>query len=159
MSIFQDVKDLANGYPKSKSWYREQLQFGLQDYTGAFNVGDIIFFNYSAQTPDLPFWDTFPMVRIRRVDYQKKQFEGGNIHYLRPHNRQSMAKAWGAGSISYPRRCHHKYFMSSCTRVYDVPQEEMDDMVPIPVEQFVIRPPGLGRVMEVPSSIIWSRLK
>ena len=49
--------------------------------------------------------------------------------------------------------------MSSVTRAYNVPSEELKDMTPLPVEQFVIRPPGLGRVMEVPSSIIWSRLK
>ena len=66
----------------------KQLQFGLQSYTGAFTVGDIIFFNYSAQTPDLLFWDTFPMVQITDVDYDNKQFSGGNIHYLRPSTRK-----------------------------------------------------------------------
>ena len=159
MSIFTDVKELASGMPQSKSWYREQLQYGLESYTGFFSLGDIIFFNYSAQTPNLLFWDTFPMVLITDVDYDKKQFSGGNMHYLRPNSRQSMANTWAAGSISYPMRCHHKYFMSSVTRAYNVPQDELRDMTPLPVEQFVIRPKGLGRTMEVPSSIIWSRLK
>ena len=49
--------------------------------------------------------------------------------------------------------------MSSVTRAYNVPLDELNDMTPLPVEQFVIRPKGLGRTMEVPSSIIWSRLK
>ena len=62
MSVFADIKELAGGMPMNKTWYREQLQYGLEEYTGAFEVGDIIFFNYSAATPDLPFWDTFPMV-------------------------------------------------------------------------------------------------
>ena len=159
MSIFTDVKDLAGGVTQSKQWYREQLQYGLESYEGGFTVGDIIFFNYSAQTPDLPFWDTFPMVLITDVDYQKMQFSGGNMHYLRPNVRKSVASAWASGSISYPMRCYHKYFMSSVTRAYNVPQDEMRDMTPLPVEQFVIRPSGLGRTMEVPSSIIWSRLK
>ena len=70
MSIFTDIKELAEGKAQSKQWYREQLQYGLEDYTGAFTVGDIIFFNYSAQTPDLKWWDTFPMVLISDVDYQ-----------------------------------------------------------------------------------------
>ena len=48
MSIFTDVKDLAGGAMQSKQWYREQLQYGLESYTGAFTLGDIIFFNYSA---------------------------------------------------------------------------------------------------------------
>ena len=159
MSIFTDVKDLAEGVKQSKSWYREQLQYGLEEYQGALTVGDIVFLYYSAQTPDLQFWDTFPMVLITDVDFQKKQFSGGNMHYLRPNSRRSMASTWAAGSISYPMRCHHKYFMSSVTRAYNVPQEELRDMTPLPIEQFVIRPKGLGRVMEVPSSIIWSRLK
>ena len=159
MSIFTDVKDLAGGIKQSKQWYREQLQYGLEAYEGAFIVGDIVFFNYSAQTPDLKFWDTFPMVLITDVDYQKKQFSGGNMHYLRPNSRQSMANTWAAGSISYPMRCHHKYFMNSVTSAYNVPSEELKDMTPLPVEHFVIRPKGLGRTMEVPSSIIWSRLK
>ena len=81
MSIFTDVKDLAGGKSQSKQWYREQLQYGLESYEGGFTVGDIIFFNYSAQTPDLKFWDTFPMVLITDVDYQKMQFSGGNMHY------------------------------------------------------------------------------
>ena len=159
MSIFTDVKDLAGGVKQSKQWYREQLQYGLEEYTGGFTVGDIIFFNYSAQTPNLKFWDTFPMVLVTDVDYQKMQFSGGNMHYLRPNVRRGVAVAWAAGSISYPMRCHHKYFMSSVTRAYNVPQDELRDMTPLPVEQFVIRPSGLGRTMEVPSSIIWSRLK
>ena len=46
MSIFTDVKDLAGGATQSKQWYREQLTYGLEDYTGGFTVGDIIFFNY-----------------------------------------------------------------------------------------------------------------
>ena len=159
MSIFTDVKDLAGGVKQSKQWYREQLQYGLESYTGGFTVGDIIFFNYSAQTPNLKFWDTFPMVLVTDVDYQKKQFSGGNMHYLRPNVRRGVASAWASGSISYPMRCYHKYFMSSVTRAYNVPQEEFREMTPLPVEQFVIRPKGLGRTMEVPSSIIWSRLK
>tara|TARA_B100000131_G_C18076621_1_gene596626 strand:- start:778 stop:1257 length:480 start_codon:yes stop_codon:yes gene_type:complete len=159
MSIFTDVKELASGIPQSKSWYREQLTFGLQEYEGAFQVGDIIFFNYSAQTPDLPWWDTFPMVLITDVDYDKMQFSGGNLHYLRPGTRKMVAGNWADGALSYPMRCHHKYFMSSATRVYNVPNEELNDMTPLPVEQFVIQPKGIGKILEVPSAIIWGRLK
>ena len=39
MSIFTDVKDLAGGVKQSKQWYREQLQYGLEDYVGGFTVG------------------------------------------------------------------------------------------------------------------------
>ena len=156
MSIFTDVKDLAGGKSQSKQWYREQLQYGLEDYTGGFIVGDIIFFNYSAQTPDLKFWDTFPMVLITDVDYGKKQFSGGNMHYLRPNSRKSMANTWAAGSISYPMRCHHKYFIGRASNIRLVPAVDLRDFVPLPSEQFV-RELGGVRV-EIPSSFIWSRL-
>ena len=46
MSVFADIKELAGGMPMNKTWYREQLQYGLEEYTGAFEVADIIFFNY-----------------------------------------------------------------------------------------------------------------
>ena len=156
MSIFTDVKDLAGGKSQSKQWYREQLQYGLESYQGGFIVGDIIFFNYSAQTPDLKFWDTFPMVLITDVDYGKKQFSGGNMHYLRPNSRKSMANTWAAGSISYPMRCHHKYFIGRASNIRLVPAVDLRDFVPLPSEQFV-RERGGVRV-EIPSSFIWSRL-
>ena len=38
MSIFNDVKDLAGGQPKSRDWYRSQLLYGLQDYDGGFRT-------------------------------------------------------------------------------------------------------------------------
>ena len=49
--------------------------------------------------------------------------------------------------------------MNSATRVYNVPNEEFNDMTPLPVEQFVIQPKGIGKILEVPSAIIWGRLK
>ena len=53
MSIFTDVKDLAEGKSQSKEWYRSQLQYGMEPYEGTFAVGDIIFFAYSASTEKL----------------------------------------------------------------------------------------------------------
>jgi len=99
------------------------------------------------------------MVLITDVDYDKMQFSGGNLHYLRPGTRKMVAGNWADGALSYPMRCHHKYFMSSATRVYNVPNEELNDMTPLPVEQFVIQPKGIGKILEVPSAIIWGRLK
>lgn len=156
MSIFTDVKDLAGGKSQSKQWYREQLQYGLESYQGGFIVGDIIFFNYSAQTPDLKFWDTFPMVLITDVDYGNRQFSGGNMHYLRPNSRKSMANTWAAGSISYPMRCHHKYFIGRASNIRLVPPVDLRDFVPLPSEQFVRELGGVR--IEIPSSFIWSRL-
>ena len=157
MSVFEDIKKKTGGRAKSKDWYRGEL-FGALD-PGEVKVGDCIYYSYSAKTEELPFFDTFPMTLVIDIDPIKGHFSGGNLHYLRPTARRSIAKQWGSGSIAYPMRCHHKYFMNSVTSAYNVPSEELKDMTPLPVEQFVIRPKGLGRTMEVPSSIIWSRLK
>ena len=102
MSIFTDVKDLAEGKKQSKEWYRSQLQYGLEPYEGTFEVGDIIFFAYSAATEKLQFYDRFPMVKISDKDDPNMQFSGGNLHYLRPTARQTIAKQWSVGSPAYP---------------------------------------------------------
>jgi hypothetical protein len=155
MSIFNDVKELAGGSKQSKDWYRSQVFYGLEDSKG-FKVGDVIFFAYSAATKDLPFYDKYPMVLITDIDMANQQFSGGNIHYLRPSTRISVAKSWGGGSVSYPRRCHHKYFMSNASNIKTVSSADLKDMkYPLPLEQFTMN--VVGRYLDVPSSIIWSR--
>lgn len=156
MSIFSDVKDLAGGKKQSKEWYRSQLMWGLDSYDGAFAPGDIIFYGYGAATPKLPFYDKYPMTLITDVDYQNLQFSGGNIHYLRPSTQVSIASTWSSGSISYPARCHHKYFMSNASNIMKVPKEYLNNYTPLPVEQFLLN--AAGRYIEVPSSFIWGKL-
>lgn len=155
MSIFTDIKDLAGGQKKSKDWYRSQAFYGLQDSKG-FKIGDVIYFAYSAQTERLPFYDRYPMVLITDIDLPNKQFSGGNLHYLRPNVRRSVAKSWGGGSVSYPMRCHHKYFMSNASNIKTVPAVDLLDMTPLPLEQFVTD--VAGRLLDTPSSFIWSRV-
>jgi hypothetical protein len=155
MSIFTDVKDLAEGKKKSKDWYRSQVMYGLDPYTGTFEVGDIIFFAYSAATEKLQYYDRFPMVQIGDQDVKNHQFSGGNVHYLRPSARRSICNQWAVGSPAYPARCHHKYFMSNATNVYTVKPIDLQNMTPLPLEQFMFN--AAGRWMEVPSSFIWSR--
>lgn len=155
MSIFNDVKDLAAGSKKSKDWYRSQFMYGLEDSKG-FNVGDVIFFSYTAQTEGLQYYDRYPMVLITDIDLPMKQFSGGNLHYLRPSTRSSIGRSWGGGSLSYPMRCHHKYFMSNAGNIKSVPSVDLREMkVPLPLEQFTMN--VVGRWIDVPSSIIWSR--
>lgn len=158
MSVFTTIKDSTQGAPKTKEWYRSQLFQQLGDYTGGFSQGDIIYFNYSPSTPaqKLPWYDAFPMVQIMQNDAGLLQFEGGNLHYLRPEMRQSVAKTWGSGGLQYPIQCHHKYFMSNATNIKVVPREEFVDMVPLPVEKFYT---SVGsRWIDIPSSFIWSKL-
>ena len=156
MSIFTDVKDLAEGKSQTKEWYRSQLQFGLEPYQGTFEVGDIIFFAYSAASEKLQFYDRFPMVKISDKDDPNLQFSGGNLHYLRPTARKTIAAQWSMGSPAYPARCHHKYFMSNASNIMKVPKEYLNNYTPLPVEQFLLN--AAGRYIEVPSSFIWGKL-
>ena len=156
MSIFSDIKDATGGAAKGKDWYRARLVDSLQPFSGILAVGDIIFYQYAAQTELLPFFDTYTMTLVSEVDFNKRQFSGGNLHYLRPSVRQGVASSWSSGTQAYPKRCHHKYFMSSATNMYIVPKEELKNFTPLPVEQFVRD--VMGRYVEIPSSFIWSRL-
>lgn len=156
MSIFTDIKELAEGRSQSKEWYRSQLTYGLESYSGGFEPGDIIFFSYAAATEKLPFYDRFPMVRITDRSMNTGHFEGGNLHYLRPSARRAVANAWAVGGAGYPRRCHHKYFMSNVNNAYKVNPIDLQNMTPLPVEQFVFN--AMGRRIDVPSSFIWSRV-
>lgn len=155
MSIFQDIKDLAGGKKQSKDWYRAQLMYGLEDFTGEFKVGDVIFYSYSAATEKIPYYDRYPMTLVTDIDTKNLQFSGGNLHYLRPENRKAVAKMWGNGSVAYPMVCHHKYFMSNANNIKIVRSVDLQEMIPLPVEQFVVN--VAGRIIETPSSFIWSR--
>ncbi len=77
MSIFSDIKESTGGASKSKDWYRAQLLDKLEPFSGILRVGDIIFYQYAAQTELLPFFDTFPMTLVSDVDFSKRQFSGG----------------------------------------------------------------------------------
>lgn len=154
MSVFEDIKEATKGKAKSKDWYRGEL-FGKLD-PGEVKVGDCIYYSYSAATESLPFFDTFPMTLVVDIDPINGHFSGGNLHYLRPAARQSIAKTWGAGSISYPMRCHHKYFIGRASNIRLVPPVDLRDFVPLPSEQFVRELGGVR--IEIPSSFIWSRL-
>ena len=76
MSIFSDIKDATKGSYKTKEWYRAQMVSKLQPFSGILKVGDIIFYQYAAQTELLPFFDTYPMTLVSDVDFNKRQFSG-----------------------------------------------------------------------------------
>jgi len=159
MTLFKDVKDLAGGKRKSKDWYRNQVRFGATPFDGQFTPGKILMFNYGAATPDLPFYDTNPLMIIVKASESNGTFEGGNIHYLRPSRRKDVGDLWyQTATRYYPKRCHHKYFMSNASGIYEFKTSDFEDYVPLPLEQFVLRKPTIGLTMPVPSSVIWSRL-
>ena len=155
MSLFKDVKDSARGSFKSKDWYRSQVRSGLEPLGRPPSEGDILFYDYVAQT-DVDWYDMHPLTLVTDVDMMFGQFSGGNIHYLRPSARQGVGKAWAGGAQTYPARCYHKYFMSAASNIYLVPKESFTDYVPLPLEQFLFTRAGVK--VEVPSSFIWSKV-
>jgi len=155
MSIYTDIQSLADGKSKSKSWYREQLIYGLQGKGDIIAPGDLIFFSYSAATADkMPFYDRWPLVMVTDVDYTNQTFTGGNIHYLRPTLRKAVGRSWAGGNGSYPKKCFHKYLMSNVGSIYEVPRtSEWNDVGLLPVEDFV-RTVG-SRSIQIPSRMVW----
>ena len=156
MSLFKDVKDLAAGRSQSKDWYRSQVRYGLESLGRPIQEGDILFYDYVAQSARLDWYDMHPLTLVTDVDNFLGQFSGGNIHYLRPSARQIVGKSWAGGATTYPSRCYHKYFMSSASNIYIVPLTAFTDYVPLPLEQFLFTRAGVK--VEVPSSVIWSRV-
>jgi len=159
MTLFKDVKDLAGGKKKSKDWYRNQVRYGADPFDGRFTPGKIIMFNYSAATPNLPFYDSNPLIIITKSNMNDGQFEGGNIHYLRPTRRKDVGDLWyQTGTRYYPKVCHHKYFMSNASGIVQFSTKDFENYVPLPLEQFILRKPTIGLNLPVPSNVIWSRL-
>jgi len=157
MSIYSDVMDGAGFRRKSRPWYRDQVRSLLTPLDRLPAIGDVVFYNYSAQTAEkLKFWDKFPMTLITDVNLAENMFEGGNLHYLRPTVQISVGASIKAGGMSYPRRCHHKYFLSAAGSMYLVPKEELDSIGKLPLEQFTTT--VMGRQIDIPSSHVWSRL-
>ena len=158
MTLFKDVKDLAGGKKKSKDWYRNQVRYGAQPFDGRFAPGKIIMFSYSAATPNLPFYDSNPLILVTSSNMNEGQFEGGNIHYLRPSARKEVGSLWANGTRYYPKVCHHKYFMSNASGIVQFSTSDFDNYVPLPLEQFILRKQSIGLNLPVPSTVIWSRL-
>ena len=75
MTIFSDIKESTQGKTKSKDWYRSELLSKLEPVSGILAVGDIVFYQYAAQTELLPFFDTYPMTLISDVDFNKRGLE------------------------------------------------------------------------------------
>ena len=53
MSLFKDVKELAGGRSQSKDWYRSQVRYGLESLGRPIREGDILFYDYAAQSQRL----------------------------------------------------------------------------------------------------------
>ena len=60
------------------------------------SIGKLYLWNYSAKgdgTPQLPYWDKYPMDFIVDVNSEKQSFLGLNMHYLPPYARSKLMDA------------------------------------------------------------------
>jgi hypothetical protein len=183
-TIFEKIKEKANGESKSLTWYKSTLKTlsaGIQtepsrmneqekyDSIGALvnqdqNVnrrrvfpGHLCLFEYKAETPSLPYYDKYPLVYIFKVS--GGEFWGANLHYLRPtkNRRMDVIDKLSEGKIDIPKVIIHKYLYKRCKSLFlDVAKEDWEFASALPVEDFVLMKGG-GR-FEYPKEYVWEEI-
>lgn len=148
MSVFTDIRDLADGKAMAPSWWRSQLFFYLNG-RGVDSVmpGTAVTFKYDAARGDkMRYWDKYPMVYLLGED--STHFWGANVHYLPPEQRVA------GFSPTPPTVTLHKYFRSNVlSPLYGIQNSEWNDIGLIPSEQFVTT--INGRNIEIPRSAVF----
>lgn len=151
MSLFTDIRDLADNKFQKESWWRSQLFFYLNG-RGVDSVmpGMAVTFRYNATTGEkMKFWDRYPMVYI--IGEDATHFWGANVHYLVPGQR------FQGFSPNPPQQTLHKYLRSNVlSPLYRIENSEFDDIGLIPSEEFVTT--INGRDVRVPRTVIYSQL-
>ena len=94
MTIGEDIRERAKGETNTTpDWYANELYSELSQVaeTRLPEVGELCFFSYSAAFPEkYPFFDRRPLVYA--MEYQNDKLLGGNLHYLNPSYRGTIAK-------------------------------------------------------------------
>ena len=183
-TIFEKVKDKAEGKGKSFRWHRSTLKTlseGIQsepsrmnqqekmDSVGALvnqdqNVnrrrvfpGHLCFFEYKAETENLKYYDKYPLVYILKVS--GGEFWGANLHYLTPSEtrRKFVISKLMQGKIDIPKKIIHKYLNKRCKSLFlDLAKQEWVSACALPVEDFVLMK-GDGKI-EYPREYVWEEI-
>jgi hypothetical protein len=181
-TIFEKIKEKAEGESKSLTWYKstlKSLSAGIQtepsrmneqekfDSIGALvnqdqNVnrrrvfpGHLCFFEYKAETPDLPYYDKYPLLYVFKVS--GGEFYGANLHYLAPKKRLIVVNKLEKGQVDIPKVIIHKYLYKRCKSLFlDLAQEEWVTASALPVEDFVLMKGG-GKI-EYPKEYVWEEI-
>ena len=101
-------------------------------------IGELCFFSYSDQFPEkYPFFDRRPLVYV--MEYQNDKLLGGNLHYLNPSYRGTIAKNLinRVGAI-LPKKTLHRYFFSNIGDIFIIPPdpEEYASIAQLVTENF-----------------------
>jgi hypothetical protein len=181
-TIFEKVKDRANGESKNLRWYRSTLttlSAGIQSEPSRMNEqekmdsvaalvsqdqnvnrrrvfpGHLCFFEYKAETENLKYYDKYPLVYILKVS--GGEFYGANLHYLEPKKRLIIVQKLEAGVIDIPKKIIHKYLNKRCKSLFlDLAKQEWVTASALPVEDFVLMK-GDGKI-EYPKEYVWEEM-
>jgi len=141
MTIGEIIKERAQGSADLTSdWYANELNLELSKVaeTRLPEIGELCFFSYSAQFPEkYPFFDRRPLVYV--MEYQNDKLLGGNLHYLNPSYRGTIAKNLinRVGAI-LPKKTLHRYFFSNIGNIFIIPPdpEEYASVAELVTENF-----------------------
>jgi hypothetical protein len=183
-TIFEKVKEKAEGEGRSLTWYKSTLKTlsaGIQTEPSRMNEqekydsiaalvnqdqnvnrrrvfpGHLCFFEYKAETPTLPYYDKYPLVYIFKVSVG--EFWGANLHYLRPTEtrRMTVINKLMEGKIDIPKKIIHKYLYKRCKSLFlDLAIEEWEEASALPVEDFVLMRGG-GKI-QYPKDYVWEEI-
>jgi hypothetical protein len=183
-TIFEKIKEKANGENKSLTWYKttlKTLSAGIQTEPSRMNEqekfdsisalvnqdqnvnrrrvfpGHLCFFEYKAETPSLPYYDKYPLVYIFKVS--GGEFWGANLHYLRSskNRRMEVIDKLSQGKIDIPKVIIHKYLYKRCKSLFlDIAKQDWEFASALPVEDFVLMKGG-GRI-EYPKEYVWEEI-
>ena len=141
MTIGEDIREKAQSVAVTNAdWYANELYAELSQVaeTRLPEIGELCFFSYSAQFPEkYPFFDRRPLVYV--MEYQNDKLLGGNLHYLNPSYRGTIAKNLinRVGAI-LPKKTLHRYFFSNIGDIFIIPPdpEEYASVAQLVTENF-----------------------
>ena len=141
MTIGEDIRERAEGETNtSPDWYANELYGELSEVaeTRFPEIGELCFFSYSAAYSEkYPFYDRRPLVYV--MDFQGDKLLGGNLHYLNPSYRGTIAKNLinRVGAI-LPKKTLHRYFFSNIGDIFIIPPdpEEYASVAQLVTENF-----------------------
>lgn len=183
-TIFEKIKEEAEGKSKNLLWYKAKLKIlsaGIKTEPSRMNEqekfdsisalvnqdqnvnrrrvfpGHLYFFEYKAETIDLPYYDKYPLLYVFKVT--GGEFWGANLHYLRPskNRRLFVVDNLMEGQINIPKKIIHKYLYKRCKSLFlDLAKQEWLSASALPVEDFVLMKGG-GKI-EYPKEYVWEEM-
>lgn len=181
-TIFEKIKEKTKGEGKSLTWYKSTLktlsssikaepsrmneQEKFDSISALVNQdqnvnrrrvfpGHLCFFEYKAETPDLPYYDKYPLLYVFKVS--GGEFYGANLHYLAPKKRLIVVNKLEKGQVDIPKVIIHKYLYKRCKSLFlDLAKEEWVTASALPVEDFVLMKGG-GKI-EYPKEYVWEEI-